>query len=189
MGGGEVSHFEEAVKRTLLIEGDGGGKAVPGDRGGATRWGITEAVARGFGYAGPMSELSRDAAVAIYKALYWDKLKLSGVAYFSPRIAYELFDSAVNIGTEVVAKWLQRCLNALNNEAKLYPDMAVDGVVGQETLTNLRLYFEARKELGEKVLHAALNGLQTAHYIGISEGRPTNERFTFGWIAERVVEK
>ena len=42
------------------------------DRGGPTRWGITEAVARANGYAGEMRLLPRAAAERIYRALYWE---------------------------------------------------------------------------------------------------------------------
>ena len=39
-----------------LIEREGGEKFTdhPSDRGGPTRWGVTEAVARAFGYEGDM---------------------------------------------------------------------------------------------------------------------------------------
>src|SRR3546814_1781938 len=43
----------------------------PADRGGATCWGITEAVARAEGYAGAMRDLPRADAASIYRRLYW----------------------------------------------------------------------------------------------------------------------
>ena len=42
----------------------------PADRGGPTCWGITEAVARAQGYAGPMRDLPRSEAASIYRRLY-----------------------------------------------------------------------------------------------------------------------
>src|SRR3546814_16009430 len=43
----------------------------PADRGGATCWGITEAVARAEGYAGAMRDLPRADAASLYRRLYW----------------------------------------------------------------------------------------------------------------------
>ncbi|MEO7787654.1 MAG: glycosyl hydrolase 108 family protein, partial [Sphingomicrobium sp.] len=54
-----------------LIEREGGYVALPADRGGPTRFGITEAVARAHGYGGAMAQLPRDEAAAIYRRLYW----------------------------------------------------------------------------------------------------------------------
>jgi lysozyme family protein len=42
-----------------LIEREGGYVRHPADRGGPTCFGITEAVARAHGYAGPMRQLPR----------------------------------------------------------------------------------------------------------------------------------
>jgi lysozyme family protein len=43
-----------------LIEREGGYVNHPGDKGGPTRFGNTEAVARAQGYTGPMALLPRD---------------------------------------------------------------------------------------------------------------------------------
>jgi lysozyme family protein len=52
----------------------------PADRGGPTRFGITEAVARAHGYAGPMALLPREEAAAIYRRLYWLRPRFDQVA-------------------------------------------------------------------------------------------------------------
>ena len=48
-----------------LIEREGGYANQPADKGGATCFGITEAVARDHGYRGPMRQLRRQEAEAI----------------------------------------------------------------------------------------------------------------------------
>ena len=63
-----------------LIEREGGYVNHPADRGGATNFGITEAVARAHGYGGAMRELPRREAVAIYRRLYWLRPRFDQVA-------------------------------------------------------------------------------------------------------------
>ena len=63
-----------------LIEREGGYVNHPADRGGPTRFGITEAVARAHGYAGTMAALPREEAVAIYRRLYWLRPRFNAIA-------------------------------------------------------------------------------------------------------------
>ena len=81
-----------------LIDREGGFVDNPADKGGPTCFGITEAVARAHGYAGPMRQLPRSVAVAIYLRLYWQRPRLDEVARRSARLAAELFDTGVNMG-------------------------------------------------------------------------------------------
>ena len=55
-----------------VIAREGGYSDHPADRGGATHFGITQAVARANGYAGHMKALPRAAAETIYRQLYWE---------------------------------------------------------------------------------------------------------------------
>ena len=86
-----------------LIEREGGYVAHPADRGGPTRYGITEAVARAHGYSGPKARLPRDEAAAIYRRLYWLRPRFDQVAERAPRVAAELFDTGANMGPAVAA--------------------------------------------------------------------------------------
>ena len=52
-----------------VIDREGGYFHHPADRGGATRWGITEAVARAEGYVGDMRLFTRPAAAALYRLM------------------------------------------------------------------------------------------------------------------------
>ncbi|CAA9530832.1 MAG: GH108 [uncultured Sphingomonas sp.] len=170
-----------------LIEREGGYTNRPADRGGPTRWGITEAVARAHGYGEAMAELPRDDAVAIYKRLYWLRPRFHQIARRAPKVAAELFDTGANMGPGVAATFLQRVLTALNRNGRDYPDLTPDGRVGPITLAALDAYLAVRgAEAGETVLLRALEALQGERYLRLAERRPANEAFLYGWLANRI---
>lgn len=170
-----------------LIEREGGYVNHPADRGGPTRFGITEAVARAHGYGGAMAVLPRHDAAAIYKRLYWLRPKFNQVATRSRRIAAELFDTGVNMGPAVAATFLQRALTALNRNGKDFADLVPDGRIGERTLTALDEFLRLRgKTSGETVLLRALEALQGERYLRLAERRPANEAFLYGWLANRI---
>ena len=121
-----------------LIEREGGYADHPADKGGPTCFGVTEAVARANGYAGPMRHLPREDAAAIYRRLYWLRPAFDQVAKRSATIAAELFDTGVNMGPAVAATFLQRALTALNRNGDDYPDLMPDGSIGERTLGGAR---------------------------------------------------
>lgn len=169
-----------------LLKREGGYVNHPADRGGPTNWGITEKAARANGYTGDISMLSRDQALRIYHADYWESPRFDLIEVVSQPIAVELLDTGVNMGPSVAAKMLQRCLTALNDGGRLYPDLQVDGAIGNRTANALRAYLAKRGHDGETVLLKALNCCQGARYIELSEARPANEAFLYGWLRERV---
>lgn len=172
-----------------LIEREGGYVSHPADRGGPTRFGITEAVARAHGYAGAMAELPREEAAAIYRRLYWLRPRFDEIAKRAPRVAAELFDTGANMGPAVGATFLQRTLTALNRGGQDYPDLTPDGRIGRMTICALDAFFEVRgKERGETVLLRALEALQGERYLRLAEKRPANEAFLYGWLANRMGE-
>lgn len=169
-----------------LIDREGGYVDHPADRGGPTRWGITQAVARRQGYMDDMRHLPRSDAAAIYRRLYWIKPGFDRIAERAPALAAELFDTGVNMGTGTATAFLQRALNALNREARDYPDLAVDRRVGAATLAALDAFLRKRGVDGENVLLKAIEALQGAHYIQIAEARPSQEAFVYGWLSSRI---
>jgi lysozyme family protein len=112
-----MNHFDQAFE--ALIGNEGGYSNHPDDPGGATNWGITEKVAREYGYTGSMKDLSQDTAKDIYRHLYWlgafDRLPYS--------VAFQLFDGAVNSGVTQSVKWLQQALGVTD-----------DGILGPITM-------------------------------------------------------
>ncbi|MDW7603780.1 glycosyl hydrolase 108 family protein, partial [Stenotrophomonas maltophilia] len=117
----------------------------PADRGGETKYGITEAVARTNGFKGNMKDLPLDVAKAIYKKQYWTDPRFDQVNVISSLVAEELLDTGVNCGTGFAKPLLQRALNLLNNQGKAgWPDLTVDGIYGPATLNALKTYLAKR---------------------------------------------
>ena len=166
-----------------IIEREGGFVDDPDDSGGATNYGVTEAVAREHGYTGPMRDMPRRVAVEIYTGRYWSAVRGDELAQLSERIADEVADTAVNMGPARAGQFLQRALNALNDRERLYGDLVLDGAIGPATVGALAQYLQHRSEL---VLCKALNCLQGAFYIELAERRQKDERFLYGWLRERV---
>jgi lysozyme family protein len=169
-----------------VIEREGGYANHPADRGGPTNWGVTQAVARQNGFTGDMQSLPRSEAEAIYTTLYWTAPGYDAVAEIAPKLAAELFDTGINMGTGTASGFLQRALNALNREGKDYADIAVDRHIGAATLAALKAFFSKRGPKAETVLIKAIDALQGAHYVRLAETRPSQEAFLYGWIANRI---
>lgn len=169
-----------------LVAREGGYVNNPADRGGPTNWGITEPVARAFGYRGDMQAMPIEVARSIYRERFWQQPGFSRIGQIDLPLAIELMDTGVNMGTATAAKFLQRSLNVLNLGGTLYPDLTVDGAIGRLTLYALERLIAHRGPDGRAVILAMVNALQSARYIEIAEANPTQETFEFGWQVSRV---
>lgn len=161
----------------------------PADLGGPTKFGITlNALARARGNpvtAADVEKLTRNEAFAVYEWLYVQKPGFDHLISVSPQVGEELVDMGVNMGPAIAVTFLQRLLNALNNEEKLYADILADGDCGPATLEALRGFLKARGTDGLQVLLRGILGLKIARYVDITEHRKPNERFLFGWLRTR----
>lgn len=159
----------------------------PADRGGPTRWGITLATLKRACNANATAEdvrcLSEDTARDIYRQRYVEDPGFDAVAAQSARVAAELIDSGVNVGTRRASRWLQVALNA-----GLDPrvDLLVDGICGDMTIDALRQYLAAR-EHAEDILLAMLNAQQGDHYLRLTRINRDQRVFVNGWFLQRVV--
>ena len=169
-----------------VIGREGGFSNHPADRGGATRWGVTEAVARAHGFRGDMRAFPRDEAERIYKRIYWLRPGFDRIAALAPDIAAELFDTGVNMGPAVAVAFLQRALNALNRGARDYPDIVPGARIDDATVAALAAFLDRRARHGEAVLLKAIEALQGERYLDLAERRPANEAFLYGWLANRL---
>jgi lysozyme family protein len=113
-----------------IIAREGGYVNDSRDAGGETNFGITAATARSSGYAGAMRDMPRDFAVEIYRRRYVVAPGFDKIVPISQAIAAELVDTGVNMGPKVAAGFLQRALNAFNNQGRDYADIVADGDAG-----------------------------------------------------------
>lgn len=175
-----MAEFDKSLRKTLNLEGDYADH--PLDPGGKTRFGITEATARAYGYTGEMCSLPLDLAKDIYRKGYWDSARLTEVP--SQLLADNIFDCGVNCGVMTSVKFLQRALNVMNGRQKKWEDIEVSGVLDTVTLKVLK------KALSTKAMETALvklfNVLRGEYYIRIAERREANEVFMLGWVLHRL---
>jgi lysozyme family protein len=117
------TRFDECLK--FVLKWEGGYSDHPSDRGGKTNAGITQSVydewrVRNGLSRQPVTGLSRDELLAIYRGNYWNPVR--GDDMPEP-LDLVLFDSAVNCGPHQATKWLQRALG-----------VAADGRIGPQTM-------------------------------------------------------
>ncbi len=178
-----MTSFEKALAKTLQIEG--GYVNHWADRGGKTRYGITEETARRNGYEGEMSELPHDQALDILKREYWNdnNLPCEAVSEWDEPIALELFDSSVLHGPVQAAKFLQEALNLMNRDQsdRYSKDLKVDGWAGGKTLEAMKLLYRDKD-----VILKMLNGLQAEFMFNIARRDSTQEWNLVGWMRHRV---
>ena len=116
--------FDQAFAQLLGHEGDY--VDHPADPGGATRWGITQRVAREHGYLGDMRTLPQETAKAIARKAYWDAVQADSLP---PSLRYDVFDAAYNSGVRQAVRWLQRAVF-----------VADDGIFGPKTMMAAQSY-------------------------------------------------
>ncbi len=91
--------------------------------------------------------------------------------------ADEVFEMSVNLGIESAVKILQRSINLLNRNQRLYFDITVDGIAGNETIKTLKVCLYNN----QKLLLNLLNFYQAMLYINLMETNRDYEIFT-GWF-------
>lgn len=162
----------------------------PADAGGPTKFGVTQRTLAAFRgrpvTADEVAALTEAEARQVYLKMFWTDVRLPLIADHSLPIAAEIMDTGVNCGPVLAVRLFQRLLNVFNDGGRLYPDILMDGQIGPRTASALGVFLRLRGREGERVMLVALNGMQTYYYVDLAERRPTDERFVYGWIRERV---
>ena len=166
-----MDRFEKIFDYLLKVEG--GYSNDKHDKGGKTKYGITEEDARDFGYKGDMQDLTMDFAKNIYLKKYYLGNKLDKVV--NDKVALSICDWAINSGRNGT-KNAQIAINQLTNA-----NLDVDGIIGNKTLEALNA---ADPEKFLEVYH----NLQRIYYRSKVEGDKTQKEFLTGWL-NRVQRK
>jgi lysozyme family protein len=153
-----MADFDPAVAKTLIREGGARFTDNPDDRGGATKYGISQRAYPGV----DIPSLTEEQAKAIYRQDYWDKV--SGDKVKSQAVAENIFDTAVNMGATTATKLVQLTL-----------EVGVDGKFGPDTL-------RALNAVDEKEFLAEFTLAKVARYAAICNRDRTQSKFLLGWI-------
>ncbi len=185
MNGQDIKRLRrEIIDKVRDVEG--GFVNDPRDSGGATKSGITQATARKHGFP-DVRKLTSDQIYQIYETDYWDDISGDELLMRSYALVYELFDTAVNMGKARAGNFLQRILNVMNQNGRLWPDLKVDNDIGTKTLEALDAFINHRgKESALRVILRALEGMQGSFFVELAERRPKDEAFAYGWVSQRV---
>jgi len=156
-----------------VLEREGGYVDHPADLGGPTNMGITQRTLstwRGHWVsADDVRALTRDEAVQIYRARYFERPRLDELP---GEIQPLMFDMAVNHGPRSAVRMLQRVLN----EAGFGP-LAVDGLIGRRSLAAARA---AQRVMGPYLVNALVDE-RLAFYRRIVARHPSQRVFLRGW--------
>lgn len=149
-----ITCFADAF--VIVLGSEGGYVDNPADPGGATMYGVTQAVARAWGYVGPMQALSLPTAQAIARAKYWTPFQCDQM---DPRVGFNVLDAAYNGGHP--AQWLQAAAGVTQ-----------DGIIGAITIAAVRA-------LDPMLVISRFNSSRLFYYTSLVDEWPT---FGRGWI-------
>jgi lysozyme family protein len=113
-----MNNFDKAIIKTLKHEGGSEITNDPTDKGGLTKYGISQKAYPDLDIA----SLTEDKAKLIYKKDYWDAIK--GDEIINLKVSQSIFDFAVNAGPKRSIILAQRASGVID-----------DGIVGKITLS------------------------------------------------------
>lgn len=160
------------------------------DPGGATSYGVTEQVARDYGYRGDMRRFPQHCdgpatvcADAVYVRSYIAAPGYMPLVEIEPAVAGELIDTAVNMGPRRPNRWYRLTINVLG-QAHL-PDSTAS--LGPADIAAYRML---QAKLGVipacTAMLDALDARQAAEYRRLAAANPKLRAFLKGWLRNRI---
>lgn len=183
-----MSMFEVALKHTLKIEGNYSDD--PEDPGGETfagiarnywpdwpGWNTIDSMKERGDVIGMTPTLKIQIA-SFYRVNFYNRVGGDLLTY--QKLATEMFEQAVNLGTDRAAEHLQEALNLLNRNGKSWPEILVDGKIGPATIRTLAKAFQNGE--GLHAVFKMVNALQAEYYLERIRARPVSEKYIRGWL-------
>jgi lysozyme family protein len=182
-----MADFKKAYEKTMGHEG--GYTDDPNDAGGETYkgisrvynpswsgWEIIDQCKQEQNFPKNLDQLQdlQESGEKFYKQRYWDVNRLDE---FPQTIAEEMFDTGVNMGIGRAARFLQKALNYMNRNGKLFDELIIDGKIGPASLNAL-----SKCVKDEDVLLSMLNTLQGQHYFSYMDKHPSQKKYARGWF-------
>lgn len=155
-----MSEFLPAFE--FMIPHEGGYAFVEGDRGGKTKFGISQAAYPNL----DIESLTLDDAKEIYENDYWCNMY---ARIESQAVASKVFDFAVNMGQKQAHVLLQRACGECDHA------VSVDGYFGEQTLA-------AVNAIPETNLLMAYRAAADTFYRHLAANKPSSLKFLTGWI-------
>jgi lysozyme family protein len=154
-----------------VLQNEGGFVNDPKDAGGATNFGITMdtlsiALKRPVSVT-DVKNLTRDEAVAIYRAKYWNNSLFNFLE--QSIVAIVMLDAAVLFGPLISILYAQKALRECDQVF-----ITTDGIMGQETLKSLNT-------IDPKKFVQSFSDMLMSRIAVVVASRPTNAKFRKGW--------
>jgi lysozyme family protein len=152
------------VAIALTLQHEGGYVNNPNDKGGPTKYGITQADMPGVDIA----SITPEQATAYYAEHYWKPL----YSQISEQVvANKLFDMGVLGGIGTAVKCLQRAMG--------FPQAAVDGQFGPGTLSYLNEH--ASSVMDTQTMMTQYRHMLDTHFEAVVATNPQDAEFLKGW--------
>ena len=157
-----------------VLSKEGGFVNHPADKGGATKYGITQRTLSKYLQkvvsVEEVKALDVDTARDIYELRYYRDPRIDRLP---AQIQPFLFDSAVNHGPRRAIKFLQQICNDAG-----YGPLTVDGLMGPKTKSQA---FACTEALGEWIIVALVEERQM-FYLNIVDNNQSQDVFLAGWM-------
>ena len=154
-----MADFNKAIDKTLAHEGGAKFTDDPTDRGGATKYGISQRAYPNVDIRNLTEQQARD----IYKRDYWDRIRADEMT--SQAIAENIFDTAVNMGVRTASRLAQVALD-------IEP---ADGIIGSQSLKTINA-------ADESSFIANYTIAKIARYTYICNRNKSQKKYLLGWI-------
>lgn len=154
-----MADFNKAIGKTLAREGGSRFTDDPSDRGGATKYGISQRSYPNL----DIRNLTEQQAREIYKRDFWDRIRGDEVS--SQPVAENIFDTCVNMGVRTGSRLAQLAVDI----------QPADGVIGSKSI-------EALNIMDEGLFISNFTIAKIARYAHICNQDKTQQKFLLGWL-------